>query len=368
MVEETKKKKKKPEPVPTPPPESVITDPQGRAIGIVSPKGEVFLGARPGEIKQAREGRLPPLAEAQAAKVSPQVQEAFLKEVKAEEQQLPVSPVQEAGLVEGEIPEPEGITQRVAEAGLAIPAGIAEGILSSIEKVSGKKLKQRDALDIAETPAGQALGISFVAAGAAALTVAATAAITTATAAATGGLAKAIGPSALIGGAAILGFKTDVIVDMILKRERATELQGAITTVGQMNTDIIDLVRDGGISPATGIARINSLETDLNILEGRIKQAAILDPQVKQSGQQFDIMQGTRTFSRSFPVWINAVLQARLRTGELCESESANRRRRTRRERYKHRRPNHEDSRGLFRCGVHYQQRHGESVVRSHLC
>jgi len=103
-------------------------------------------------------------------------------------------------------------------------------------------------------------------------------------------LAAKVAKGTITAGAVIIGLNLDEITDAIIGREDATELQGAINTVGQMAPTISGIVDSGGMTRAEGIARVNSLETDLWILEARIQQASILDPRVEVSGQYVDVM------------------------------------------------------------------------------
>lgn len=197
------------------------------------------------------------------------------------------------------LPEVEGKFERaveaVATAGLT-PAVTGGNLISSaIGAITGEEFKPTKASELAETPAGKALGVTTVGAAVAGLGVAF---LGKAAALAANVLGKGTGGfgAGFAGGVAsdIAGEGVSGMIDRILGRESSTELQGAVNTIGQMAPTYTGMVEGGGISPEKAIAQLRALQTELTIVEGRLKQAEALDPRVRTSGQYVDIMTDVR--------------------------------------------------------------------------
>lgn len=261
-----------------------------RRAGVSTPGGRVAKALPGFQQEQDQRG----IAEIQARQQQPEL----ISQVAEAEAGLAPTTLQEQFAEGGGFQEQEGVGERFvergAELGLAIPAGAANLISSGLKSTTGIDIGKIKAADLAETGLGKTLGISIGVAAAAGLWVAAGAAITAGVAAtiakiAVSGGAKAVAGAVAVGGLGALGFSKDAIVDVVLKREKSNELQSSVNTVGEMSTTISGTYKAGGISKVQALAELNQLENMLTIIESKLQQAAILDPEVKRSGQLVDI-------------------------------------------------------------------------------
>jgi hypothetical protein len=228
--------------------------------------------------------------------------ETLPQDILQAEEELEPSILQKQFESEGGFEELEGRGERAAEAGatigLAPAAGIANLITSGIEKITGNKYGRITAAEMAETTFGKALGLTTAAVGAALLITSVGPAVSSwvgigaAKIGASLGISKgAVIGAGILGAGAVSGFKTSDIVDKVLNRKEASEIQSSVNTIGQRAPTIVGTVRAGGLTQTQGLAEINRIEEDFNIVEHELQQAAILDPRVKQSGQYIDILQ-----------------------------------------------------------------------------
>jgi len=278
----------------------------GRITGVILPDGREFPNIGSKEARALAENwikkhALP--AGAVEAKESFKIPELIsMEEIKKAEAELPPSELQKQVIAEGGLEKLEGRAERFAEKGAKVgllPAvGIGNLITAGIEKITGKKYGRTTAAELAETPAGKALGLSTLGIGTALLgftagpTISSWVGIQSARLAASLGVSKgAVLGVGVLGIGAVTGLKTDIIIDIILDREEASELQSSVNTIGQRAPTIFGTVQSGGISKSQGLAELNKLEDDLNIVEMRLQQAVLLDPRVRQSGQYIDILQ-----------------------------------------------------------------------------
>jgi len=216
-----------------------------------------------------------------------EVSEGFLGRVAEAEANLPPSQLALKTLIEGRLPVQEGRleagSESLAEIGLFFPEVVAN-FLSDLTGIETKFTRE----ELAETGFGKVVGLSSLAVtlGAGGILIGG------AVSGVLGGITKVIGGTGagVVGGIALTEVDMENVIDTILNRQKAEELQSAVTTVGQMQTDIVGVVREGGITKAQGIAEINRLERDLNILEGLIQQAIISDPRITTSGKIHDLM------------------------------------------------------------------------------
>ena len=262
---------------------------------------EAFVGKRGARDIARGEGLRQQVVDRQLKEAGEIDQNLLLAEIAKEEELLEPSTIQKeiekrGGLGEIET-RGERIIDQVAEAGLAIPESIANDLADRIEDISGHRPNILTTQQLLDTKFGKALGITTAAALATMLIASVGPVLVSTGGAITAKLAVSLGVSkgailtgATLGFATFTGLNQDVIIDKLLDRQEAQELQGAITTIGQMQTDVVGLVKAGGISPARGIAEINRLENDLNMLSHQIQQAVNLDPRVSQSGQVIDIV------------------------------------------------------------------------------
>ncbi len=273
----------------------------------------VFLGLNKADIASILKGQgLDPQALPLISDVSVNEQQIldFLNAVRKVEEGLPLTALeQELIEQEGKVQAPteegrvERFSERGAEVGLQFEGLKTENLVGTLFEITGLTKGQQikaNAAELSETQAGKILGLSNVGILTAGLLtglffivplVVGGVLAKLATVSGGGGVLGGLGIAGLVGGGGdLLGIDKDVIVDRILDREDAQEIQGAITTSGQLANDIVATVRAGGISKAQGIAEINKEETDVNILESRVHQAVKLDPRVAQSGQYIDIM------------------------------------------------------------------------------
>lgn len=227
--------------------------------------------------------------------------EALPGEVAQEQTELPPNPLQMQVEAGGGLQPLEGRVERAAEsgatAGLALPVAAGNLITSGIEQITGKKFGRTNAADLAETDAGQILGLSIAGTAAAALIGAGGAAVTGVVGGALTKVSVALGASKLVTAGAglflaksVTGIDTEIIVDKMLDRQTAQDLQSAINTLGEISGSINGIVQSGGITPAKGLAEVSQLNDMLNIVENKIQQAVILDPKVEQSGQYISVM------------------------------------------------------------------------------
>ena len=262
----------------------------------VAELGETGIITR--KVRQAQ--ALDPAVRGELPEVRREQSEEFLEAVRLAELGLPLSALQEQLLEEEgslDLPETKTLIDTIAELGV-VPSVFIGNIIADI--TGGKK---GTAEELADTTGGKILGLTtaslfsfLLVAHAAPLvgdlirftgTKLTGGAVSTAASAKVG--ATAVGAVTAVGGF-ILGPTIIELKDRLLQKESAQELQGAITTTAQMAPTIVGLVNTGGISKAQGIAEINQQESDLNIIEGRIQQAIILDPSVRTSGQVVDIL------------------------------------------------------------------------------
>lgn len=227
--------------------------------------------------------------------------EALPGEVAQEQTELPPNPLQMQVEAGGGLQPLEGRVERAAEsgatAGLALPVAAGNLITSGIEQITGKKFGRTNAADLAETDAGKILGLSIAGTAAAALIGAGGAAVTGVVGGALTKVSVALGASKLVTAGAglflaksVTGIDTEIIVDKMLDRQTAQDLQSAINTLGEISGSINGIVQSGGITPAKGLAEVSQLNDMLNIVENKIQQAVILDPKVEQSGQYISVM------------------------------------------------------------------------------
>lgn len=240
--------------------------------------------------------------------------EDFLNQVQQEQQQLEPTVLQQQVQQQGGLQPIKNIPQRLVSRAKELSAPVAEAGLRQINVggegplVTGKLINQGiksatgldigsvTSADLAQTPAGKALGLTVAGASTAALLTTVAVTIGSATAAVGASLSGSVGAATVgsVGGfvaSNVLSLDSSLIVDKILNRESASEIQSAITTVGQMQTDIVGITKAGGLQPTRALAEVNQLEDNLDILEHKILQASALDPRVKQSGQLYDIRQ-----------------------------------------------------------------------------
>jgi len=228
-------------------------------------------------------------------------EDQFLEQVRREEQGLDPTQIEQQFESEGGFQElPSGrierVAQRGAELGLAVPITLGNQFTKLIEKVSGREFGRTDIEEIAKTPEGQLLGLSITALASATLLTATATAVTGFVSGVIGNVATSLGVSKgaiagglLIGAGTITGFKSDDVVNKILDRKQASEIQSSVNTLGMMGTSVEGIVNSGGITKTEGLARINQLQRNINIVESEIQQAVILDPRVRVSGQLTDI-------------------------------------------------------------------------------
>jgi len=227
----------------------------------------------------------------------------LLEQIPLEQEQLPITEQEKqvdiASLTDPET-RAEAATDFAANIGLVPIAKIAGAITEGLDALGIVDLpddfEPLTAAELADKPFGKAIGITTAAAGTTALIAGASVVLGGYVATATAGLASALGVSkgailaaGGIGASVLTGFNQDLIVDKILDREEAQEIQGAINTMGQRAPTIAGLV-EAGFPAAEGLARLNLIERDLNILAARAKQATIKDERILQSGQYADIM------------------------------------------------------------------------------
>ena len=275
----------------------------GKTKGIQLPDGRVFFGLNKDDLANIiRQQGIDPANFPNVAERVVNEQEIidFLAEVTDAEAELLPSQLQQelaAGRGEGRLEVPERRAERLAERGAALglkPAEIGGNIiLQGLEKITGNEFEDIDAAELAETPFGKVLGLTTLGVGGGLLVAALAPIVTTAVGILSAKLGTAAGfvRGGVAVGAGALGVgKIEEITDRVLQREDAQELQSAVSTMGQLSTDIVATVKAEGITRAQGIAEINREEADLNIMEGKLKQAAALDPRVKTSGAYVDIM------------------------------------------------------------------------------
>lgn len=94
----------------------------------------------------------------------------------------------------------------------------------------------------------------------------------------------------LVGGINVLGLKVDNFKRLLTGEEDAEQLQSGLGKIGTIASTLEGIKQAGGDSVATSVARLNSLEQDLNIIEGRIKQAINTDPEIRVSGKYVDVL------------------------------------------------------------------------------
>lgn len=238
----------------------------------------------------------------QRTKADLETPQSIAQDVLTEEAGLEPSALQKQFESEGGFQVQEGRTERGLEAGAKV--GLAPAVFlgnklgNLVSKITGKKFTPSTTSELADTTAGKALGIGTLAAGAALFGAAAGPSIAAFVGTASGGLAASLGVSKGVvlagGGLAALGLtglNKDLIIDKILNRKEASEIQSSLNTVGQRAPTITGTYKAGGISQVSALAELNRLQDDLLIAEYEIQQAAILDPRVKQSGQYIDIIQ-----------------------------------------------------------------------------
>ena len=88
----------------------------------------------------------------------------------------------------------------------------------------------------------------------------------------------------------LIDTSVDDMLDFVLEREKAEELQTAIGRLGQMSSAIEGIRMAGGATTAQTIAELDRKSRELDTLEARMNQASILNPEVKLSGKYFDLM------------------------------------------------------------------------------
>lgn len=205
------------------------------------------------------------------------------------------------------------IVEWTAEQGLKVPIGISNLIEDGFTKLTGIETKRGGtAEELSKTTFGKVLGLSTV--GVLAVQGGASvAAMAGATAGGgVGGILASLGGkiSAISGKVGVVGglglyaagdigisfisdlynIETDLVVDKILEREGAEEVQGQINTQGQRASTITGLVESNTISTEQGLARIDQLESSLNILRHKAQKAAIADERVLVSDKYGDII------------------------------------------------------------------------------
>lgn len=274
--------------------------PEGTApIPVFRNRNEALLAA-------AQERGLAPLGRV----VNPQTGETIeepdlLNLVQQEEQGLQPSLIEQQFEAEGGFQQLEGRGERAAE-GIAsvglIPSTAAFNLISDdLNQLTGGRLDigRLKASEFAETTAGKALGITTAGVAAAGLSVAAVGMIGGAVASVTASLATSLGVSkgaiaagGAIGAAALTGLNADIVIDKVLNRQNAQDIQSSVNTIGEMSSTITGTYQNGGYgnNPAEPLARLNQLESDLRIVEYKLQQAAVLDPRVRQSGEYIDIL------------------------------------------------------------------------------
>jgi hypothetical protein len=282
----------------------ILKDKEGKPTGLETPKG-VFLGLSRSDIReQVRSGGLGTTAPA----ITPEQKSEIAAERQIREQGLEVPAFEESLLQkqfasEGGFQELEGRTERVeekiAEAGLAVPVKIADVITEGISLITGEEYQPGTAADLAETEFGKSLGFGIATLSGVALVAGMSGLVASTISTVTTSLASGLGVSkgallggGLVGGGILTGLNTNLVVDKILGREEASELQSSINTIGEMSTTIVGTYNAGGYgsSPARALSELNSLDEDLRIVEYKLQQAALLDPRVRQSGQYIDIL------------------------------------------------------------------------------
>ena len=293
--EEEKKKKR---PTLSGKPEVFRQEKTGRPSGVVLPSGRTFLGLGPDDIQdvlgqQRQRTELPEgTAEIRGTERQDIVQQTQQEQSLLEPTGLETQFESEGGFQELES-RGERVIERVAEIGLKPSEFIAKGI----SKLTGIELEFDSAAELAETNLGKVLGVTSAAVGAAVLTASAGPAAFAATNGVLGKLAISLGASkgaVLVGGLFILssvtGLNSEIIVDKILDRNSAQEIQSAVNTLGEVSSEMEGLVASNGLTGSQGLARIQQMRNMTNIIEHKLQQAVILDPEVQQSGQYVDIL------------------------------------------------------------------------------
>ena len=208
--------------------------------------------------------------------------EEFEEAVRLAEEGLPLSSKQEQLLRQGGPQEPQGMMERLGTraADFVEPAG--EKIISKVpglrNLLSGMSEEEMDNLEVGVggvavlgltilTGVGVAYGVGTILSGL--------------------GVSKG---GMILGVTVLTGLSTDKIVDMALGRADTSQIQSSINTAAQVTPTIVGLVESGGLTAAQGIAEINRLERDVDILEMEIQQAIILDPSIRTSGELNDIL------------------------------------------------------------------------------
>lgn len=139
--------------------------------------------------------------------------------------------------------------------------------------------------DLPQIRAVQALGIGVALVGAAVIGVMAAPLAGTAAIAVGAAVGGGLGVASIISGTSV----SDV-VNKVLGRETAQDLQSSINTIGQMASTIVGTQQAGGIDRGKAIAELKQLDDMLLIVEHKIQKSSILDPSVKISGQYVDIL------------------------------------------------------------------------------
>lgn len=291
-------------------------DPITKKTGVETADGRTFLGLTNSDVDKitgAQQGNIGTAGTTAGAQPTMTFQEFnairdkqiaaqpenVLQDISAAEQQLDPSSVQrEQELQGGAQPletKGERLTENLAQIGLTPLVAIDE----TIENLTGiKSTRKGTAAEIAETDAGKLLGLSTLALGTLGLVQAGIVAggylgtTTGLTTAAALGAKAASNPVALVVGGFILNnlirdLSFDAIADRILDRESASSISGAIGRYGARSSMIVEQYKT---DPIAGIAVLNQMESDLNILETRLQQAALLDSRLIQSGEYRNIL------------------------------------------------------------------------------
>lgn len=95
---------------------------------------------------------------------------------------------------------------------------------------------------------------------------------------------------ALFGGIDVFGLSADGLIDALTGREDAEALQSGLGKLGTIASTLEGIKAAGGDSVTESVARLNSLDQDLNILEKRIQTAIRKDPKIRRDGKYVDII------------------------------------------------------------------------------